>query len=130
MNRYVAEMNFDNFKKNIIKGKLFPTLVGLSIYLLATIVGSLINTGEFFLLISLVVLLILGGLFSGVRVGPDGIYGVIALTVTVLILYVILASIQSDPFVLIGIFMVLFLQALFWGAWAVGSTMLHKKEAT
>lgn len=120
-------MNYDNFKKEIFKGKLFPTLVGFSIYLLVTIAGSLANSGEFLIIIALVLLLVLGGLYSGKRVGPDGIYGVIVLTITILILYVILASVQSDAFVLIGIFTVLFLQGLFWGAWSVGSTILFKE---
>jgi len=119
-----------NYKKDIIKGKFFPALVGLSIYILVTIVGTMIESAEFFLLTFLVILLVLGGLLSGQRVGPDGIYGVIVLTVTVPILYVILASVQSDPFVLIGILMVLFLQALFWGAWAIGSTIFYKEKAT
>lgn len=120
-------MNYEKFKNEIFKGKLFPTLVGFSIYLLVTIAGALINSGELLIIIALVLLLALGGLFSGRRVGPDGIYGVMILTITILILYVILASVQSDPFVLIGIFMVLFLQGIFWGAWAVGSTILFKE---
>lgn len=109
--------------EGLLKRKLViqfhPLIIGFLIYFLL-LPPALLGLGEGIFQIILLISHVIGGFYSGKKIGYDGVYGIMTFSAIILIGYFLFNLISPDGLWIIGFFFLGFTQALFWGGWLFG----------
>ncbi len=106
--------------------KFVPLMVGALLYLIfIPLVQS--GAGEGVIQIAFLFANIIGGWFSGKLAGTDGIIGLIMFSAIVMLGYCILQLLEPDSLWIIGLFLLGFTQAFYWGGWLIGCVQYKEK---